>query len=562
MFVASGLVVIALLSVAMYRNGAPITGPFIFEDELEYFAYGRDLFLRADLSDHTQYGALYPAVAALLFHFGGEESVYSALRLFNIAILASSAIPFYLFARAICPEDRAIRLAAPVFAATTPFTALGYLIWADPLYYALFPWAVLLLHGFNREPRVSSGIGCGVLLALLFHAKLGAGLVVAVAAFVSVLALLALSPQGSRRQRLRPVLALLLSCAVLTVPAIIRNLALGSGPIGYAIVSLEVTRSMDEVGGLQHALQTFSSVFYQLSYSFVGTWGLLGVPAVMAIMRWRSMRVELRLIVLFVLTCLAGLVAMSAIGNSAFPGLGHWRPNGRYLAVLFPASMLLALCLLREGAAADRFERRGLIVAATLLGLVAALATPLHVVAPHGFVTNPDMALATWFIDDGKVRWRDRYDPTASQRIIFAALFAGLGIAWAFAAKSRGALLLLGGFVLMANIAASMAEHRYLRMIATSQAALNDAILFLGRQGADLRSDVLFDRKLEGGNALYIAQFWNRGVRQLQFVEGARPTDLARKGATPRYFVSPQDLALPKAFASRPIFVYRVDGDS
>ena len=41
-------------------NGLAITGPFIFGDELQYFAYGRDLWRGSDLSSHTQYGMLYP----------------------------------------------------------------------------------------------------------------------------------------------------------------------------------------------------------------------------------------------------------------------------------------------------------------------------------------------------------------------------------------------------------------------------------------------------------------------------------------------------------------------
>jgi hypothetical protein len=39
----SGMAVFAF-GYAIYMNGLAITGPFIFGDELEYFAYGRDLW--------------------------------------------------------------------------------------------------------------------------------------------------------------------------------------------------------------------------------------------------------------------------------------------------------------------------------------------------------------------------------------------------------------------------------------------------------------------------------------------------------------------------------------
>jgi hypothetical protein len=554
--VVLGLALVALLAYAMYRNGGSITGPFIFGDELEYFSYGRDLFLRADLSQHTQYGPLYPTIVALLFHLGTAESVYLTLRVFNIVVLASSAVPAYLLARAILPNDMPIRITFSLFAATTPFTGFGYLIWADPLYYALFLWVVHFLYCFYREPGLASGIVSGLLLALLFHAKSGAGVVVEVAAFVSVLALLALSPRGSRRRGLWPILALLLSCAALTIPGIIRNLSLGVGPIGYSMASAELARRIGELGRVQITKEIFSSAFYQLSYLFVGTWGLLGVLAVMPTSRWNSLPLELRVILIFVTTCMAGLIAMSAVGMNAFRGLGYWMPNGRYLGVLFPVTILIALRLLTEDAIPKRLEKQSLALVATVLGVSAALATPLHVVAPYSFVNNPDLALVTWLIDKGSVAWRGRYEPTLFQCIAFASLFGTLGVAWAFASKWRGAVLFLGALVLVANIIVSVAEHRYVRILGETQAALNQNIRFLSRQRADLEDDVIFDRKLEDGNVLDIARFWSPRVTNVHRLTAEQVLERSWETTAPRFFVSREDLALPKVFGSNGMSVY------
>ena len=86
---------------------------------------------------------------------------------------------------------------------------------------------------FYRCATVTRGLLCGGLLALLFHTKSGAGLVVEIAALVSVAAIVALTAPQERRRLAWPILALVLTNLTLTVPWMIRNVILGAGLIGY-----------------------------------------------------------------------------------------------------------------------------------------------------------------------------------------------------------------------------------------------------------------------------------------------------------------------------------------
>jgi hypothetical protein len=558
---AAILLAAALFAFAMHENGKAITGPFIFGDELEYFAYGRDLFLGASLANHTQYGPLYPAIIAFFFQFGDSESVYRSLRIFNIVVFASSAVPALLLAREMFPRDAAMRVLFPVFAVTTPFAGLGYIIWADPLYYALFLWALHPLFLFFREPRVVLGIASGTLLALLFHAKPGAGIVVEGAAFVSATALLAISPRDERRRQVAPVVALVLSFGVLTLPGVIRNLSLGAGPIGYSYASIALASRIAEVGKVQIAREIFSSIFYQLSYLFVGTWGLLCVLGVMPIMWWATITRELRGIIIFLAFCMAGLMVMSAVGMSSGLGLSYWMPNGRYLSITFPIAVLVGVHLLTQVRATGRRERWGVALAAILLAVLSARTTPLYVLAPYSFVNNTDLALATWVIDKGRVVWRARYDPSWQQVFGFAAVFGAIGVGWALLSKRRTAVFFLFAIVLAANTLISLAEHRYMNIIGESQAGFNDTARFLSRRAKDFPRDVVFDRKLEGSNVNNLSRFWSPMAKDMRYFSFEELEGHNKDAPAARFFVSRSSLALPLEFSSHGLFVYSLTAE-
>lgn len=551
----AGLValVVTLFGYAMYKNGLPITGPFIFGDELEYFSYARDLFAGANLSSHTQYGLLYPALGSLFFRLGDVESVYQALRLLNIALLISGAIPAFLLVRMLFPKSIMLFL-FPVFVVTAPFSGFVYLIWAEPLYYTLFLWTAFALLCFYREPGITAGSLGGILLALLFHAKPGAGIVVQFAAFLSLIVLVGVTPSGSRSRLITPMLALGISCVTLTFPWMARNLSLGVGIIGYASNSSQLASLITEFGYVHLAKEVLLSLFYQLSYVFIGTWGLLGVLITLPVMRWRTIAKENITLIVFAVLCIVGLICLSALGMSGYRGLGYWMPNGRYISVVVPLSVLLSLGLLDR--IPSNSEKFWLILITATFAVVTAFATPLLVAAPYSFVNNTELALPIRIIDKAQVIWRGRYDPSIYERVIFAAIYGATGLMLIWVSRWRNIFFFCITLVFAGSFVASLAEHRYVEIIGQTQAGLNDAIKFLQREHL-VEKEVAFDRELKSGNVEYIARFWTASDK-LRYLDQSEIVNSAGNPSGLNFFVTFKSIPYPVTFSSNGLFVYRV----
>jgi hypothetical protein len=195
------------------------------------------------------------------------------------------------------------------------------------------------------------------------------------------------------------------------------------------------------------------------------------------------------------------------------------------------------------------------VIAALLLGALAARTSPLFMLAPYGFVNNTEMALVTAIFDRGTVMWRRMYEPSTQQLWGFAALFAAFGLAWALLWARRGAISFLAAVVLLANVVASMAEHRYVRILGESQTALNETLRYLARSGAAPGRDVAFDKKMEGGNVPFVSGYW-LGSTDVKYLEVAPAALQAVRTFPGRYFVSGQSLDLPVAFRASDMFVY------
>ncbi len=558
---AIATLIAALFGYMLYARGSLITGPFIFPDELEYFLYGHDLFAGADLSTHTQYGILYPALLAVALRFTDIAGVYAAMRVFNIAVIASSVVPGFLLARALLPGLNIVWLLLSVFTATCAFSALADMIWAEPVYFTLFQWLTFSLFTFYRRPWILSGCVTGALLGLLFHAKPGAGVIVEFAAVISLVALLGDKARRAFPRRAAAMLAMIATFGALTLPWIARNLALGVGPIGYAAHAQELKSLVAEVGGFGVVKLALASSFYQLAYMLVATWGLLGV-LVIAFVRWNALPAAWRGLCVFVLACLAGLIVLVSLGMRSDRDYEYWMPFGRYLSVVAPAIVILAVSLLRSNPPRRRREQAYVLVATLVLTTIAIWASPLTAIGPRIIVDAPDLALAMAIVDQGEVIARSGYDASILQRAGFAALLACLALLAALAINRRSALHGLAALVLAASLMASLAEQRFMAVLGAAQSPLNDAIRFLQAQRADLRHDVAVDRVFEQhSNIRYIADFWTAAPLSLRYLPADAMQDHGRDRDV-KYFVSPEVLAFAVAFHAPGIYVYRLNGDA
>ena len=561
---AFSLSIVAVFGYLAFRNGQSITGPFIFADEAEYFSYARNLWLGADISRHTQYGLLYPAIGSLFFRLGDVEIVYWLLRIFNTAVFASSVVPAFLLARLMFPHYSWIWVWFGVFAATTPLGGLAYLIWADPLCYALFSWTVFSLVSFYRRPAISLGATTGVLLALMFHTKPAAGVVAQLAAVISLLAFIFLTPRGERRPLIVPLGALPLFCFVLTAPWIARNLSLGVGPLGYRAVSVFLAQRIAEHSSLYVVTEMFLSLFYQISYLFVGMWGVLGVLLVLFISRWHRLSTAMRASIVFVAACTAGLVALVAITNTALEAENnyYWTSIGRYQEIVFPVAILFGVYLLTLHPPSWPFEATACVCLTLLLAAVAVWATPLYAMRTKDFVDNPGVALAIAVIDRGQFVWRSEYDPSVVQRVGLVVPSMFLGMAWIFAASRRTLVVVPVSIALVGSLLASVAELRYVRMLGASQAGRNDTIRFVSLQSPDARNTVGFDRKLESWDIGYFVKFWGGPAVKIEYLDLRASDGVERIYELParKYVISKESFDLPVVFSSQGLFVYEFAG--
>ena len=561
LFVAGLSILFASLSgYAIYSYGKSITGPFIFGDELEYFLFGHDLFIGTNISRHAQYGILYPSIEAIFFHFGDVGSVYQWLRAFNVVIFASSVLPVFLLARALFALDRIMWLLLSVFAVTTSFSAYTDLIWAEPLYFMLFQWLVFSLFVFYQRPQIATACIVGSLLALLFHTKPGAGLVVDIAAIISLITLFGAEAMRPRQRAvLAAILAMLAVCSMLTIPWIVRNLSIGAGFIGYQSNAQSLKNLIAEMGALEVAKRTCFSAFYQLSYFFVATWGLLGILAVTPLWRWKSLPIDVRSIAVFLAACCAGLIALMSLGSNADAGgQEYWMPFGRYLSVTCPTIVILAMYLLRSIPNVERREKRYLIAVTAILAIITACATPLLAIVPRSIVNASDLALAMAVINKGRVIWGNGYEATIFEGVAFAVLFACFGFIGILAAKRRDVFYGFVSLVFLASLMGSLAEHRYMRVLGSSQSPTNDAIRFLREQGIDFAHAVGIDRTLEESPIRFFVAFWNTSWFPLRYVP-AEGLEHVHDGDL-KYLISPKVLALPVAFTAPGIYVYRLKG--
>jgi len=281
---------------------------------------------------------------------------------------------------------------------------------------------------------------------------------------------------------------------------------------------------------------------------------------VMPVARWQRWGTEIRAIALFVILCVIGLVVLSAVGVTAYRGLGYWYPNGRYHAVLFAVAMLMGIRFLISHPAPGPHERRLLYVAAALLGIAAVLATPLHAMHPPSFVNNAELALVTLLIDRGRIVWRGMYEPSLSQTIAFAAAFAVSSMIFTFTSKRPAAMRLLVWLLLLANMAVSAAEQQFVTRIGFSQAGLNDAVRFLRREVPDISHRVMFDEQLANGNTEWMLTFWTGMTDKLRYVNVADIAGPAAVQSSAEFLISRQTLPLPVAYSSPGIFAYRLSG--
>lgn len=554
--------------IAGHLYSRTIAGPFIFGDESTYFQLARNLAGGGGFSGHTQYGPLYPALISAFFGLPDDITTYKAVRLFNLLCFASTSVPVYLLTRQFT-QRRILCLAAAGLAVLMPHGAFAYLIWAEPVYFPVLAWVFYLFFRYSRAPGVLNGALAGAAIGAAFLLK-PAAIILAIAAILAEGAKIVFADGGQRRLLTGNALSLLIAIIAIIAPWIVRNLVFSDGgPLGYPLAAMEMQSRIAEIGVPAFAAEVGLSVFYQISYIILGTFGFVSALGVLLLSRWRQLQPALRWTVVFLFLTLAGLIVMSAVHMTAYRVLGYHVPNGRYYCGFFPLIFLFYFVVAFGQESISRREVIFSILSSAFSFVIIVTASPLLMVTPYSLVNNPEMAVFYTLFEGGHLVWRGLFLPSIWQRLALGAFIGGsIGFSL-LAVRVRAARLpVLCLFAGLIGFTSSQ-SHRFVAKIGESQTPMNRVVSHAAARQENPR--IFFDSVLAGGNAQFVMETWT-GRQEAEYIDKV-PTPLAsfdtfatggisnsHSDFAPEraYYITPKQLKTPAIYTSGWLNLYEI----
>lgn len=545
--------------IFLFCAGFPIKGPFIFGDELLYFSFSRSIFRGESIgSTYLQYGPLYPVLMAPAFYLKNIHHSYQLMRFLNIILFLSATIPAYFLGKALF-ENRWLRGLLPVCVLITPFCGFTYLIWAEPLYLALFYWTCFLLLQYVKEPNLTKSLVLGILLSLLYYSKPGAGLVAQIAMLFSLIVFMLVTWNSQSRKVKILSGIIILTCFLLDLPWMLHYMDLGASIIGYPCANADLAWRLTHEGYLAVFFSVAKSLFFQFSYVFVGTWGLIGIGVVALITQWRSLSDIERVVALFAMMYVFGQIALSALGLASARDLDFKMPNGRYFSVCLALLTTLSLSLCFKRKAIGKQDTRLLFSVVLFTTAIAILASPLYVRGPLAFISMPELASIIMIENNGRIIWRATVEePSFLLRIGVPMFFGGFALGVLWLRKQSYTLRLAVLIVFVGSLYAAAAEVYCVRAIALGPSNLNKIYIYMKAHQID-PSKVLFDKKMEKiGNLQFFTPFWMEKLPVYKSIE-----EIKRKPGSivASYFISEDTLNLNKLTSIGQFTIYKIHTD-
>jgi hypothetical protein len=539
--------------IYLYKHGLSITGPFIFGDELTYFSFARNFAQGKSILPFTQYGPLYPILTSFLFTFGNAVKTYKLIKIFNVLVFISTVIPAYLLGKTLF-TNQWLRILLPFCAIMTPFSGLIYLVWAEPLYIALFYWACFLLCTLTKNPTLLKSILCGTFIALLYYTKPAAGLIIQIAAFSTlILSTFIIDKSLSWRAKGLNALALVI-CLGLTLPWMMHYHHLGLSIVGYPTATAELAQHLQTEGYLTVISNILYGLFYQFSYVFIGSWGMLGVCFGLLITKWQNLNTVERNMTLFILLSTLGLIALSAVGMASFAVLSYKMPNGRYFSLLLPLLTTLTLHLLFKPTPERKSQARILFAFIFISTAIAMIATPLYSRSPLAFNSMPELSAIIYIIDNALISWRAVItEPSLLLRINVALIFGTIAVCITLLRHKTYGPFIASTLIAAGMLFSTLTEQYYLHCIAIGQSGINNIFIYMIKHHID-PENVSFDKKLEISNIPFMTQFW---VDKLATYNDAEHIATSNKKGS--YFISADELKLKKEYSSYQYSIYKID---
>jgi len=468
-----------------------INGPFIFDDEIVYFNLARSIADAQSFPSKT-YNPLYPWLISLFMYKDHTVLTYELIRLFNAILFATVLFPIYFVSRRFLTVR--ISIFVTLCAVVMPWSAMTALVWAEPLFYALYIYSIYFFFRFLEKSSFVTGSILGIFLGFLFLAK-QAGIILIIAITITIV-ITSLS-ERSRRPIVSSILPLMIGLALTAVPWIIRNsITEGMGPLGYAthvdrFLSLEV-----------FSIAFLNAIFYQLSYLLASTYFIFLPLLISSLRNIKSMTVSTRTFTLLMLFSTLGIVFITALHRATGGDVIHL-PFGRYLAPLLPLYLIYGLHAVDRSLYHKHWVR---LVGALLLGVVfLAFYSPLESVTAYSIVNSADTAYLNTLIFQGRLTYEISRNYESVHAVAFAlglAMFAFLFILL-FRKRTGVALLMMGALVVFSGTQA----NKYVNIIATNTDSLNALYRYIQTEELEWEN-VIFDITNSSEQVNRISRFW------------------------------------------------------
>ncbi len=363
-----------------------LTGPIIWHDEFLYINLAKSICFNNSYIPGAQYNPLYPYLISFFFKINNGVVAYEAIKIFNACMFSSVIFPLYFLAQDILKKKYLACFYGCIFA-FFPWKMVTTTVWAEPLFYPLFAWCMLIFYYYLKKNSGRILFGLGVLLGLLFLTK-QAGLLLAFSMmFVLALRLI----KESRIKELKKLFYLIIPFGLFVVGwTMCRKMGGETGGLGY---ESEISNIWDNLLNIK---ELFLTLGYTFSYYSVACCICVLSLAIFSLIKIRLFNNTEQW---FMLNC--GLYAVLISILSAFHYIGLKAPYGRYQTVIVPYIFLIAIMLLESNIKLNRIFL--LLINIAVLG-ISILFNPLFAaLSVKAYVNQLDLSIWTEILTGGNI---------------------------------------------------------------------------------------------------------------------------------------------------------------
>lgn len=490
-----------------YFRGQGISGPFIFLDETVYFNLARLIHNEWSYGGHGQYNPLYPLLISPFFTMESVVTTYQFARLFNAAAFSTIIFPIYHISSRFFGKKMSICIS--FLTLILPFASITPLIWAEPLYYALYAWAASFLLKFIDKKNIKNAMFLGLSMGLVFLTK-QAGLVLIIAIYITLFYENFLVEKN--RRFVLKIFGVFASMSIFIVPWLIRNLLTkSSGVLGY---QSEVHGIISNITMISELL---SGVLYQLSYLTVATFFIFIPVLIICFINIKCICLKRQSFIVFVVLNVIGLLLITAlhrlVGEVEIGNRIHL-VFGRYLAPVIPLIIITGLYGLNT-LKLDSKKITQIILSLLVLLISVIIFSPLKSVVAYSIINSPDLSYLNDLLFKGIIDYQVERDYKQYTAIIISVIGFLLSVTlMVFKNKGLNFLRVVIFLLITFNLYTSWSSTKFVQQLSTNTKGLNDVYSYIDNHKM-LKSKLYFDAGFNQIRSLqYISDFWGYGAVQ------------------------------------------------